>query len=122
MHGLKLLLKVVIPAATAQGKNATYEARQKQAHDWPMVMASVYLADGAEIGNGRIVVYGVAPIPWRSEAAEKALKGKKIDRESANAAAEAAMGRLPEARIHADDAVRLDPASDRARQLRQALK
>ncbi len=87
----ELLLKVLIPASSAQGKNASYEARQKRAHDWPLVMASVYLAEGTEIGNGRIVVYGVAPIPWRSEAAEKAIKGKKIDRESAAAAAEAAI-------------------------------
>ena len=85
----ELLTKVVIP--TGSGKNASYEARQKKAHDWPLVMASVSLLEGDTIGDGRIVVYGVAPIPWRSAAAEKAIKGKKIDRESATAAGEAAI-------------------------------
>jgi len=87
----EILTKVLIPTPVETMKNASYEARQKKAHDWPLVMASVYLEKGTEIGNGRVVIYGVAPIPWRSEAAEKALKGKKIDRETATAAAEAAI-------------------------------
>jgi xanthine dehydrogenase YagS FAD-binding subunit len=35
----EVLTGVTIPAA--KGKNASYEARQKQAHDWPLVLASV---------------------------------------------------------------------------------
>ena len=85
----ELLTKVVIPPMP--GKNATYEARQKKAHDWPIVMASVRLANEDELGDGRIVIYGVAPIPWRSEAAENAVKGKKITVETATEAAEAAV-------------------------------
>jgi xanthine dehydrogenase YagS FAD-binding subunit len=85
----ELLTKVVIPPGG--GKNATYEARQKKAHDWPIVMASVRLANEDELGDGRIVIYGVAPIPWRSEAAEAAIKGKKITPETAAEAGEAAV-------------------------------
>jgi xanthine dehydrogenase YagS FAD-binding subunit len=66
----ELLTEVTIPAA--KGKNASYEARQKQAHDWPLVMASVNLdTDGGRVSKARVVIYGVAPIPWRSEAAER---------------------------------------------------
>ena len=85
----ELLTKVLIPPMG--GKNATYEARQKKAHDWPIVMASVRLANEDEIGDGRIVILGVAPIPWRSEAAETAIKGKKITLETAALAGEAAV-------------------------------
>jgi xanthine dehydrogenase YagS FAD-binding subunit len=86
----ELLTKITIPAA--KGKNASYEARQKQAHDWPLVMASVNLdTDGDKVSKARVVVYGVAPIPWRSEAAEKAIQGKEITQETAAAAAEAAV-------------------------------
>jgi xanthine dehydrogenase YagS FAD-binding subunit len=85
----ELLTKVTIPAP--KGKNASYEARQKQAHDWPLVLCSVCLEGGTEIGNGRIVVYGVAPIPWRSKEAEAAIKGKPVTLETAEAAAEAAV-------------------------------
>jgi xanthine dehydrogenase YagS FAD-binding subunit len=86
----ELLTKVAVPAA--RGKNATYEVRQKQAHDWPLVMASVNLTtDGDRVERARVVLYGVAPIPWRSEAAEKAIAGKTISADTAAAAAEAAV-------------------------------
>lgn len=88
-HG-ELLTKVTVPAA--KGKNATYEARQKQAHDWPLVLCSVNLGmDGNRVSSARVVIYGVAPIPWRSEAAEKAIVGKELSMESATAAGEAAI-------------------------------
>ena len=85
----ELLLKVTIPAAS--GKNATYEARQKQAHDWPLVLASVNLiTDGDTVLSAKVVVHGVAPIPLRSEAAEKAVTGKALTAEVADAAGTAA--------------------------------
>ena len=57
---------MTIPAA--KGKNASYEARQKQAQDWPIVLASVNLTmDGDTVSAARVVIYGVAPIPWRSD-------------------------------------------------------
>ena len=37
------------------------------------------------------MIYGVAPIPWRSEAAERAITGKRVTPESAAAAGEAAV-------------------------------
>jgi xanthine dehydrogenase YagS FAD-binding subunit len=91
----ELLTKVMIPPA--RGKNASYEARQKQAHDWPLVMASVNLTtDGDKVTDSRVVIYGVAPIPWRSTAAEKSISGKAITMESAAAAGEAAIeGAMP---------------------------
>jgi xanthine dehydrogenase YagS FAD-binding subunit len=86
----EVLSKVTVPAA--KGKNASYEARQKQAQDWPLVLASVNLAmDGDTVSDARIVVYGVAPIPWRSTAAEKAITGKRVTPETAAAAGEAAI-------------------------------
>jgi len=86
----ELLTKVQLPAA--RGKNASYEARQKQAHDWPLVLASVNLdLDGDSVKSARVVIYGVAPIPWRSKAAEKAITGKSVSRETADAAGEAAI-------------------------------
>jgi xanthine dehydrogenase YagS FAD-binding subunit len=86
----ELLTKVLVPPGA--GKNASYEARQKQAHDWPLVMASVNLTmDGDRVSKARVVVYGVAPVPWRSEAAEKAITGKSVAMDSAEAAGAAAV-------------------------------
>ena len=38
-----------------------------------------------------MVIYGVAPIPWRSAAAEKAITGKGVTVETATAAGDAAV-------------------------------
>ena len=44
----------------------------------------------------RIVIYGVAPIPWRSDAAEKSITGKPVTMETAAVAGEAATeGAMP---------------------------
>jgi len=85
----EVLTKVTIPPA--KGKNASYEARHKQAQDWPLVLASVNLTmDGDNVSTAKIVLAGVAPIPWRSTAAEKAIAGKRLTIETAAMAGEAA--------------------------------
>jgi xanthine dehydrogenase YagS FAD-binding subunit len=87
----EVLTKVTIPAP--KGKNASYEARQKQAHDWPLVLASVNIEtdSGGKVTKARLILGSVAPVPLRSEAAEKAITGKAITTESAAAAAAAAV-------------------------------
>ena len=86
----EVLSKVILPAA--KGKSASYEARQKQAQDWPLVLASVNLAmDNDTVSAAKVVLYGVAPIPWRSQAAERAITGKQVTVETAAAAGEAAV-------------------------------
>jgi xanthine dehydrogenase YagS FAD-binding subunit len=91
----ELLTKVMIPPA--RGKNASYEIRQKQAHDWPLVLASVNLTlDGDKVSASRIVICGVAPVPWRSSAAEKSIAGKPVTLETAAVAGEdATEGAMP---------------------------
>jgi xanthine dehydrogenase YagS FAD-binding subunit len=85
----EILTSVTIPAA---GKNGAYEARQKQAQDWPLVMSAVNLMmDGETVSAARVVIYGVAPIPWRSEAAERAIASKRVTPETAAAAGAAAI-------------------------------
>ena len=78
----EILTKVTIPAA--KGKNASYEARQKQAQDWPIVLASANLMlDGDTVSSARIFIYGVAPVPYRSTAAENTITGKRVSLETA---------------------------------------
>src|SRR3954465_10899650 len=80
------MTKVTIPAA--KGTNASYEARQKRAHDWPLVLASVCLeTDDGKVSRARVILGSVAPIPLRSEAAERAITGKAITMDTAAAAA-----------------------------------
>ena len=87
----ELLTHVVLPGPGA-AKNATYEVRYKQSHDWPLAAASVVLdMNGTVVRGARIVMGAVAPIPWRSQAAEQALAGKPITEQTAMAAADAAI-------------------------------
>ena len=88
----EVLTKVSIPAP--RGKNVSYEARQKRAHDWPLVLASVNIEtdnSAGRVSRARLILGSVAPIPFRSEAAEMSITGKVITMETAAAAAEAAI-------------------------------
>ena len=75
--------------------SATHVVKHKQSHDWPLAIASVSLritADGSiEPGSARVVMGAVAPIPWRSLAAESVLDGAAADGATATAAADAAV-------------------------------
>lgn len=72
--------------------SSTYEVRQKMHLDWPLAAASVVLnVSGGNVRSARIVLGHVAPVPWRSQAAEAALTGKGVTDQTAEAAAEAAV-------------------------------
>jgi len=47
--------------------------------------------NGDAVRSARVVMGAVAPVPWRSEAAEAALVGKTVNEETAAAAADAAL-------------------------------
>ena len=75
----EVLTKIIIPKNETQ--SATYEIRHRAGLDWPYVTASV--AIGKE--GTKVVLGHVAPTPWVSDAAGKALNGrvKKADAEKA---------------------------------------
>ena len=87
----ELLTHVILPAPGAV-KSGHYEVRFKESHDWPIAFATVLLTmSGQTVKGARVVMGAVAPVPWRSEAAEAALVGKTINEETATAAAAAAL-------------------------------
>jgi xanthine dehydrogenase YagS FAD-binding subunit len=87
----ELLTHVMLPPP-GSARTATYEVRFKQSHDWPLAFASVALSmSGDTVRGARIVMGAVAPIPWRSPAAEAALTGKRLSEEAAMTAADAAV-------------------------------
>ncbi|MBI2820722.1 MAG: xanthine dehydrogenase family protein subunit M [Acidobacteria bacterium] len=93
-HGLKpneIITAVVLPPADGTN-SATYEVRQKDAFDWPLALASVVLrVDGGKVQAARVVLGHVAPTPWRSQEAERALIGKQVSEAVAEAAGAAAV-------------------------------
>jgi len=86
----EILTEIIVPAATV--RSATYEVRQKEALDWPMATASVALTmKGNAVGSAKIVLGHVGPKPWDSAQAARAIAGKAIGNDSAEAAGKAAV-------------------------------
>jgi len=73
-------------------KSGHYEVRYKASHDWPLAFTTVVLTmNGNTIKGARVVLGAVAPVPWRSEDAERALAGKPLNEQTAIEAGEAAV-------------------------------
>lgn len=93
----EVLLSVTIPVTTPQFAtvhNASYEVKQRETCEWPLVQASVaFHYDGkTKVARGvRVVLGHVAPTPHLSEAAAKAIEGKEVTEAVASAAGEAAV-------------------------------
>jgi xanthine dehydrogenase YagS FAD-binding subunit len=87
----ELLTHVILPPP-GNVKSGHYEVRYKASHDWPLAFATVVLAmNGNTIQSARVVLGAVAPVPWRSEDAERALAGKPLNEQTATEAADAAI-------------------------------
>jgi xanthine dehydrogenase YagS FAD-binding subunit len=87
----ELLTEIVVPPAKGV-KNTSYEVREKEALDWPLVAASVALRmNGSSVASARVILGHVAPTPWVASAAEKMLAGKSLTEDVAAQAGEAAV-------------------------------
>jgi xanthine dehydrogenase YagS FAD-binding subunit len=87
----ELLTHVILPAP-GNVKSGHYEVRYKASHDWPLAFATVVLAmNGRAVRSARVVLGAVAPVPWRSRAAEEALVGKPLTEDTGAAAGDAAV-------------------------------
>ena len=72
-------------------RNAVYEVRHRQTIDWPYVTAAVAFASkGGAASDARVVLGHVAPIPWVSQNAARALNGSGITENVAAKAGDAA--------------------------------
>ena len=88
----EILTEITILHQGVNFNSATYEVRQKEALDWPLVAASVALKmKGNTVDSARIVLGHVAPTPWVATQAGQWLAGKAITEESAGEAAKAAL-------------------------------
>ncbi|HVB28846.1 MAG TPA: molybdopterin dehydrogenase, partial [Terriglobia bacterium] len=89
----EILTEITVPASRG-AKTATYEIREKEGLDWPLVAAAVALEmDGNTVKRARVVLGHVAPVPWPSPEAEQALQGKTLSEEVADAAGKAAVSK-----------------------------
>ena len=88
----ELLVGIALPASRADQSGAYRKIMDREA--WTHAVVSVALTldmDGDVCRDARIVLGGVAPIPWRVPAAEQTLRGERITADLAQRAADAAL-------------------------------
>lgn len=79
----ELVTSVFVPNSPFAARSTYLKFREKDSMDW--ALSSVAMAtDGTAV---KVVLGGVAPIPWRAPKAEAALKGKSLTDEAALTAA-----------------------------------
>jgi xanthine dehydrogenase YagS FAD-binding subunit len=89
----QILTHVLVPPADGV-RNATYEVLQMQGLDWPLASAAAALRiRGGVVREAQVVLGHVAPTPWVSSEAARALLGKPVTEETAAAAGQAAVAR-----------------------------
>ncbi len=89
----EIVTEIQVPAS-AMAKNSTYlKFKERESLDFAMsaVAAAVEFNPDKTVKAARLVLAGVAPIPWRVPEAEKALIGKKLDKDTLAAVAQIAL-------------------------------
>jgi xanthine dehydrogenase YagS FAD-binding subunit len=108
-----IVTEIQVPHPKAGSKGFYYKARERQAWDHAIVsVAAVVQSAGGAVREARVVLGGVAPIPWRVPKAEEFLRGKTIDDGAAQKAAEIA---LDGARPMKDNVYKIDLAKNLVR-------
>ncbi len=75
----ELLSEVVVPVPAPGAKSVYLKFMERGAWDFAVVSAAAAASlSGKRVDDIRLVMGGVAPIPWRLEAAESALRGKPL--------------------------------------------
>jgi len=75
----EMMTEIIVPTPAAGTKMAWNKLKDRQVYDFALVsVAAVFTTDGGTWKDGRITLGGVAPVPYRAQVVEDALKGKDI--------------------------------------------
>jgi xanthine dehydrogenase YagS FAD-binding subunit len=90
----ELITEVLIPRPPAGSRTIYLKSTERRA--WAFALASVAVRlvvgdDNSEVKEGRIVLGGVAPVPWRSKEAEQVLVNRKLAEDTMIKTSEAAL-------------------------------
>ena len=90
----ELLVEVRVPENAMSRRGAFEKAMERKTWSFAMVSVAVSVKIiGGVVRDARIVLGGVAPVPWRARDAEKLLEGGALDDAACQAAADAALER-----------------------------
>jgi xanthine dehydrogenase YagS FAD-binding subunit len=88
----EIVTEIVLPPPAAGLRSSYRKVRARRA--WDFALGGVALAiafSGDQAVDGRVVLSGAAPVPWRSAEAEAVVRGSRLDSDRAVMAAEAAV-------------------------------
>jgi len=88
----EIVTEILLPPP-AKGLHSSYR-KVRARRSWDFALASVALAlqfNGDKIARARVVFGGAAPVPWRSKEVEEVITGRRLDAETVNRAAAAAV-------------------------------
>ncbi len=76
----EILSEVILPAAPTNLRSRYRKARVRRSWDFALAGVAVALVPAKDrVGSVRIVLSGVAPVPWRALKAEKELAGQPLE-------------------------------------------
>lgn len=88
----EIVTEVVLPGTPGNTLSRYRKVRARQVWDFALASAAIVLTkDGETIANARVLLGGVAPVPWRALEVERVLVGRGLDDETIRMAAEAAV-------------------------------
>jgi len=88
----ELVLEVRVPENAIARRGAFEKAMERKTWSFALVSVAVSVkVIGGVARDARIVLGGVAPVPWRARDAEKLLEGRALDDAACEAAADAAL-------------------------------
>lgn len=88
----EIVTEIQVPYPKSGSKGFYHKVRERLAWDHAIVaVATVVQSSGGVVREARVVMGGVAPIPWRAPKAEEYLRGKKLDEAAAQKAGEIAL-------------------------------
>lgn len=84
----EILTEVFLPAPAAGTRQVWSKLKNREVYDFAIVaVAAAFQADNGNWTDGRVVLGGVAPVPYRATVIENQLKGKNIQASIRQAAA-----------------------------------
>jgi xanthine dehydrogenase YagS FAD-binding subunit len=88
----EIVTEIYVPLPKSGSKGFFHKTRERLAWDHAIVaVATIVESSGGVVRDARVVMGGVAPIPWRAAKAEEFLRGKRLDDASAKQAGEIAL-------------------------------
>jgi xanthine dehydrogenase YagS FAD-binding subunit len=92
LGGDEIVMEILLPPVLPGLRSSYRKVRARRSWDFALAGAALAVRfDGSVVEKARIVLSGVAPVPWRSREAEKIITGRRLDSRMAAKAAKAAV-------------------------------